>query len=177
MRNQVVIRRSFWGNILLLLLCSAFVFAGIFIRQGGDAFYRFWGLLSIIFFGGGGLFYIIFAAWRPVAVISNEGIDVPLWRGSNFVRWRDVEKIEVVVQYAAGKHKYIGIFAPSATGIVGSGKTSQKITQGVTGWKEVPTLLINLSFTFVKIEKVMGILQEFHDRYKAAHGYPLETKP
>ena len=175
MRDEVVIKRSFGGNVLLFLLCSAFVLVGIFIlHHTGSAFERFWGVVCIIFFGGGWLFYVIFAARRPVAVISNEGIKIPLWRGNNFVQWKDVEKIEVVVQYVAGKHKYIGIFAPGATGIIGTGRVAQKVTQGVTGWKEVPTLLINLSFTFVKIEKVMATLQEFHDRYKAMHGYRQE---
>ena len=174
MRDEVVVRRSFWGNALLILGCSAFVLLStVFVHQDVNAFARF---LGIVLFGGGGLFWVIFVMWSPIVIISSEGIKIPsVMRGRNFVPWKDVEKFEVVVQdIGVTKQKYIGIFASNTEGIVGTGKTSKKVSQALTGWKEVPAMLINLSFSFVKTETVMEVLQEFHDRYKAMHGYRQE---
>jgi len=159
---------------MLLALCgSALVVGHMFILQheDNDIFLRFIAIAGIIFFGGGGLLCIIVLAWKPIVVISSEGITVPYGWGKNFVPWENVEKFEVVEQVVnAGRggfvrQKYIGIFVFDKEGIVGVGKVSQAIAQKITGLVNVPALSINLSFSFVKIEKVMGILQEFYDNY------------
>ena len=107
MQEQVVIKRPLVGNLLLILGCVAFVAGGIFILQiEEDTFLRLIAIASIVFFGGGGLLFIIVLAWKPIVTISNEGITIPHGWGKN-------------------------------------------------------------SFSFLKIEKVMRILQEFHDNYKS----------
>jgi len=165
-KNQVVIRHSLLGNILLAIGCVAFVVMGIFMLQL-NTFERIVGIAAIAFFGGGGVAYFISMSWRPVAIISDAGITVPYGWGKNFTPWENIVKFEVVVQNAGGaKQSYIGIFVSDATGIVGAGKLSQLVTKEITGWAEAPAMLINPSFTFIKIEKIMQILQTFYDEYK-----------
>jgi len=174
MKRQIVIRRPFWGNMLFVLGCAVFVVAGLLMQQGEDSFYRLIGVASIVFFGGGGLCYLAFLAWKPIVVVSSDGIIVPYGWSKSFVLWENINRFEVMEQVIhAGRggrvrQKYIGIFVFNKEEIVGTGKVSQSITQGITDWKEVPAMLIVLSFSFVKIEKVMKILQEFHDNYKIA---------
>ena len=157
MRSQVAIRRPFWGNVLLVLVCSAFVFISI-IRQDGSNFHRFMGIVGIIVFGFGGLYLIILGIRKPIAIISSEGVKSPFLRGNNFLPWEDVERFDVVTQRAGlARHKYIGIFSHSS--------------------KDVPALLINLSFSFVNADTVIGIMQMYHKEYKATHGYQWETTP
>ena len=172
MKKQLVIRRPFWGNMLFILSCTVAVLVGLFMQQSEDSFYRLVGVVSVVFFGGGGLCYLVLLAWKPIVVISSEGVTVPYGWGKNFVLWENIDRFEVVEQVIhAGsggrvRQKYIGIFVFNKAGIVGAGTVSQTITQEITSWKEVPAVLINLSLSFVKIEKVMEILQEFHDKYK-----------
>lgn len=169
--KEIVVRRPLFANVLLIVACAIFVVGGVLIQQNEDASIRIAGIISIIFFGGGGLLYIVFMAGKPIAVISGKGITVPYGWGENFVTWENVDKFEVVEQTVKSKGhtqkiKYIGIFVNDTQGIAGAGEISQAISQKVTGWNEVPALTINLSFSFIKIEKVMGILQEFYDEYK-----------
>ena len=168
-KEKVVIRRPVWGNLLLVLGCAAFVAAGFYLMQTGDFSYRIIGIVSIVFFGGGGLFYMICSSWRPIVVISDEGITVPYGWGKNTVLWHNVKKFEIVTQNlgAGGKQQYIGIYAFDSEGIVGTGKKSRALTQKITGWETVPDMSISLGLSFVKIEKVMEMLQEYHERYQA----------
>ncbi|MCL2605829.1 MAG: hypothetical protein FWD93_00920 [Coriobacteriia bacterium] len=169
--QKIEIRRPLLGNILLILACSAFVAICVLILrlELGDAFERFIAIVGIIFFGGGGLFFVIAKMRKPIVIVSSKGITVSYGWGENFVRWKDVERFEIVTQSVRGtKHKHVAIFAPKAKGIVGAGAISQTATEVVTGWEEAPTLLIGLSFSFIKPEVIVGTLQEFHDRYKAA---------
>jgi len=166
--NKVVIRHSLLGNILLAICCAVFVAMGIFLLQL-DTLERIIGIAAIVFFGGGGVAYFLLMSWKPVAIISNTGITVPYGWGRNFVPWENVVKFEIVVQnIGVSKQKYIGIFVADTTGIVGAGKFSQSLTKDITGWAEAPAMLINPSFTFLKIEKIMQILQTFYDEYKKA---------
>ena len=174
MQEQVVIKRPLLGNILFVFICAAFVVGSLFIIQilNENVFIRLIAIISIIFFGGGGLLYILTMAWKPIVIISNDGITVPFGWGKNFVSWENVDRFEVVEQVVnvgaaiKAKQKYIGVFVFDKKGIAGTGKISQTISQVVTNWEEVPAVLINLSLSFVKIEKVMGVLQEFHDKHK-----------
>jgi len=174
MQKQVVIRRSVVGNLLLILGCSAFVAGSVFILQNESMFMRLAAIAGIVFFGGGGLLYIIVMAWKPIVIISSEGITVPFGWGKNVIPWKNVDKIEVIEQTVNTgrgglvRQKYIGISVFEKDGIVGAGETSQAVAQEITNWKEVPAVLINLSFSFAKIEEVMKTLQEFHDEYRTA---------
>ena len=171
LEKQVVIRKSPLGHLLFYGGIAAFVVIGIFLIQEERAVWI--GIASIVFFGGGGLFYLIFKSWKPIAIISDKGITVPLWRGKNFVPWENVRKFEVLEQTVntgrGGSHtlKCIGIFVFDTTGIAGAGEISQTLNQSVTGWKEMPASLIKTQFTFIKEESIIRVLQEFHDAYIA----------
>jgi len=174
MQKQVVIRRPLWGIMLFVLGCAVFVVAGLLMRQSEDSFNRLIGMTSIVFFGGGGVCCLTFVAWKPIVAISGEGVTVPYGWGKNFVLWENIDRFEVVEQEVHAesgrptRQKYIGIFVFNSEGIVGAGRVSQTVSQGITGWKEVPAVVIALSFSFAKIENVMEILQEFHEKYKNA---------
>jgi hypothetical protein len=75
----------------------------------------------------------------------------------------------VVVQELArgNKQKYIGVFASDAVNVRKASKTAEGITKAVTGWAHAPTVLINLDFTGIKPEKLLGTLEGFHKQYKA----------
>jgi len=188
MRKEVVIRRRWYGNVLFVLLSSAFVYIGLYLRQSESTFTQFIAIGCIILFGGGGLFSVIFKMWRPIIAISNEGIRIPHWRGNNFVPWKNVKKFDVVVQrgLAPGlspglsykyqqQHEYIGIFVHNPDGIVRPGKVLQRVNQALTDRGEMPTLIISLKLSFVDIDVVMGFLHIYHNEYKVAHGLPIEN--
>lgn len=169
--KEVIIKRHLLGNILLIIVCAIFTVGGILMQQYEEATIRIAGIICIIFFGGGGLLYVVFMAGKPIAVVSGKGIMASYGWGEGFVAWENVDRFEVLEQTVKikghkQKIKYIGIFVNDMKGTAGAGEISQAISQKVTGWNESPTLIINLSFSFVKIEKVMGILQEFYDEYR-----------
>ena len=164
MRDEVVIKNSILGNVLYVLLCAVFVFLGVLMHQAEDHWgVNVWGIAFIIFFGSMGPFYFIFRAWRPLVVISSEGIEIPHWRKNTFVPWKNVDGFR---EYRTSSQKYVIIFLRDAQDIIGIGKASRKKSR----------LFIGLTF-FIKAKAVIEALQEFHDRYKATHGYQWETKP
>lgn len=166
--KQVVIRRSLFSIFLFIIGCAIFVVGGIFLLPST----RFLSIITIIFFGVGGLFYVAFMALKPIAVVSSKGIMVPYARGEIFVPWENVERFELIEQTVGYKYKYkkkyIGIFAANAEGIVGANKILQAITQSILDWREVPALLIDPSLSAIKIEIIMEILQKFYDEYRNA---------
>jgi len=176
MQNEVVIKRHILGTLLLILGCLAFVVACVFIlrSESENEVLRFFAIVGIVFFGGGGLVYAVVMSWKPIVVISRDGITIPFGWGKNFISWENVDRIEVIEQTVdAGRggvvrQKYIGVSVFDRGGIVGAGETSKAVAQEITNWKEVPAVLINLSFSFAKIEDVMKTLQDFHDEYKNA---------
>ena len=169
MQNKVVIKRSLLGNILLIVGCTIFVAVGALMLRG-DIVIRIIGIVSIVFFGFGGLLYLVFMSWKPIAILSDEGITVPYgWRKS-FASWENINRIEIVEQKIVSeggthKQKYIGVFVNDKTGLVGANARSQRITTAITGWDEVPGLVIVPSFSF-EMEKIMEIIQEFYDIHK-----------
>ena len=172
MRNEVVIRRPLWGKLLFILMCAMLVFFSILRLQDGD---KVIGLGGIALFGGGGLIAVIFVIWKPIVVMSNEGITIPYRWKENFVSWRNIKKFEVLEQrIGMMKQSYIGIFVFDTEEFAVAGKFSKTITQKITNWREVPDFLIQCNFSFIKIEKVMGILQEFYDAYKGIRSRPTE---
>ena len=65
------------------------------------------GLLSVIFFGGGGVYAIPKLLRRDVSmVLSSEGIKQQYAQGSTFIPWDDVEKIGIVSMFS---NKMVGI--------------------------------------------------------------------
>jgi len=131
--------------------------------------------IGIIFFGGSGIFAVT-QIQKPVVVISDEGITAPFLWHENFVSWEDVERFEVVTQTVrTTRVSYVGVFAPNARGIVGADGAWKYITKASTGWAEVPTLIVNTSFTCICPDEVVGILQEFHNEHKIAQGLEIKV--
>jgi len=160
MKKQVVIKRSWVGNMLFAISCLMVVMVGLFILEEAKLI----GVVCILFFGVGGLYGIVFVAWKPLVIISIDGIAVPNRRGITFVEWSNVKKIEII------KHKipnatqtYIGIFVFDNNIL---GNFAQNMTTMLTGWDEAPALLINNTFSFVRYEKIMAALEEFYDEYR-----------
>jgi hypothetical protein len=149
-KNQVIIRRSWIGNMLFFVSCSAFVMAGLFVLEEA----KFIAIACILFFGIGGLLFIIFMSWKPVVTISEDGITIPRWWDEKFVEWSNV--IEIILRK---ENSTIIIFYDDGTGY-----TSQKL---VINGNEAPALTINYSFSLVKYEKIMLALVKFYDKYKA----------
>ena len=173
-QKEVVIRRPLIGNILGILGFVIVFLGSVYMPRDWDRGWwdlRYWIVkICIPFWGLGGLYFILFKMRKPIVVISDKGVTVPSGWGEDFVPWEKVDRIEVLVQQLTfQKRKWIGIFATDSEDKAGIGKISQEVTQGVTGWEEAPDLLINLAFSFIKIEQVMGILQEFHEAYQATH--------
>ena len=167
--GKVVIKRTLLGNLSFVLLSLCFVAAGLFLMQLNFTAATIIGVISIVFFGGGGLMFMITMIRKPIAIISDKGITIPRGWGEHFAVWENIVKIEVMVQdLGSTRQKYIGIFVFDRRGITGTGAKSQAITKKVTKWKNAPALLINLSFSFLNVEYIAGVLQEFHDKYKNA---------
>ena len=162
MNQEFVIRKSFWGNLLFALVCVVFAIIGYFMIQSGKEV--FWGYIVLIFFGGGGVLYMALMSWKPIVIICKEGVAVPHGFGKQFMTWENLDRIEMIEQNAGGaKQKYIALYPKDDAD---EHKISHAITQNLTGWKEVPSLLINNSFTFVKYEKILKALNESWEKRK-----------
>jgi len=167
--KNVVIRRSLPTNILVIIACIAFTAMFILMLHiETDISYQMIAIVGIIFFGGGGILYLAFMSWKPIVVISNEGIIVPYGWGKNEVSWRNVRRFQIVEQRIGGSaQKYIGIFVFDRNGIMGAGKASRAIIKGVTRWQDPPDLLIAPAFSSkAQTKKIINALQEYHNAYK-----------
>src|SRR5205809_1280388 len=83
--------------VILILLCSLFSIGGFFLVATGEPKAVAAGLLSIVFFGGGGLIAIPKMLRRKVSmVLTREGMEQINPYGKSFIRWIDVEKLGVV---------------------------------------------------------------------------------
>ena len=167
--NEIVIRHTKWGIFRFILIMLAFSAVGVGMIMAAETLGMvIFGWFIVAFFGIGGLCFLIFAARKPVVIVSKEGLTVPHSRGQDFIRWQEVNRLEVIVQEVArgNKQKYIGVFASDAANVRKADKTANGITKAVTGWKHVPTALINLDFTGIKPEKLLGTLQAFQEQYQ-----------
>ena len=165
--KKIVFRRAWWMTILFAFTCLGFTLIGIWILNDPETS-NLMAYLAIAFFGGGGIFYLFFMSWKPIVIITKEGITVPYGWGEPFVEWSNVKRIEQIVQTNGTiKQKYIGIFVFNPDGVKGANKLSKKITGKVTGWGEVPSILINNNFTGVKLKDIETELQKFYSQYKS----------
>jgi len=91
--------------ILVAIGCALFTIAGIWMVFSGEKVFA--GLLSIIFFGGGGLYAIPKMLRRKVSmVLTPEGIEQRYVEGKAFIPWPDVEKAGIISMFA---NKMVGI--------------------------------------------------------------------
>ena len=172
-QDKVVIRQDPTAIFLMIVACVAFVAGGYWMwNSSEERFYQFIGIVSIIFFGGGGVFYLLFMSWKPIVTITKQGVETPMGWKSNFVEWSNVDKIEIVTQTVGkgNEQHYVGIFVHDNTGIAGAGRLSQKINQVITDWDEMPAVLISVGFGGIgKINKILDTLLKHHEEYKASY--------
>lgn len=95
-------------NVTLLIIgCSLFTAMGFYMMSTGETQNIAVGLLSIVFFGGGGLIMIPKLLRRKVSMIlTREGMEQITPYGKAHIRWIDVEKLGVVSQFT---NKMVGI--------------------------------------------------------------------
>ena len=180
--NKVVFKRSVKGIILFILGILAFVLAGIWMLSLDDLFYRIIGIISILFFGLGGVCALFLGSlWQPIATVSNEGITSYSRRGKkHFVAWPNVKHVTLMTQEISHGHRerYIGVFAIDDTLVEGAGGAVAKhITQAITGWAEVPALLISPNFSNVTHDEILAVIHRFHKAYQENDAWMYENHP
>lgn len=106
--DRLEIKPKTGRNVLLLVLgCSFFTLAGLFMMSTGEPQNVGAGLLSVAFFGGGGLIMGPRLLRRKVSmVLTREGMEQITPNGKAYISWRDVEKLGLVSLYA---NKMVGI--------------------------------------------------------------------
>jgi len=171
MKDKVVFKRSFKGILLFILGVLAFVFAGIWMISLDEVAYRIIGIVSIIFFGIGGLWAVCFGIlWKPIAIVSSEGITSYSRAGKKqFVPWSNIKRVEILTQKISMGHteKYIGVFAIDNALVEGAqGAFARNIERAATKWSENPALLITTHFSNVTHAGIIDVAGQFHQAYK-----------
>lgn len=92
---RLEIRPKTGRNVLFLVVgCFAFTVAGVFMISTGEVEKIAVGVLSIVFFGGGGLITAPKLMRRKISmVLSDQGVEQITPHGSAFIPWADVEKL------------------------------------------------------------------------------------
>jgi hypothetical protein len=88
-------------NVLFLVIgCFVFTVAGFFMISTGEVQNIAVGILSIVFFGGGGLITAPKLMRRKISmVLSEQGVEQIAPLGSAFIPWADVEKLGTTSMY------------------------------------------------------------------------------
>ncbi len=133
--------RAAINAILATIGCAGFTLAGIGIILSGAKVAVLAGLLSIFFFGVGGLYAIPRLARRRVAmVLTRAGIEQCYQEGSTFIPWGDVETIGVF-KIASTKmvgvrlrtyERYLSSMSPELVKLSQRGLKFFKVTAGMT---------------------------------------------
>ena len=172
MKDKVVLRRSLKGLLLFIFAIFSVALVGIWLMRLDEVIYRMIGIVAITFFGIGGLWAICFGIlWKPIAIISNEGITSYSRAGKKqFVPWSNIKHVKILTQTAAmGRvEKYIGVFAIDST-LVSRVQSAfaRNIERATTKWREQPALLMRTSFSNVTHDEIIDIVKQFHQAYKA----------
>lgn len=100
-----VFRQPLWKRFLLLLASVAFVACGLLLIDDGSLF---WGIVSIILFGGGGI--VVLFSPRNVLIVTREGVELVYalrQKDRKFFPWNQIEKIDIVTQTTPipGQHR------------------------------------------------------------------------
>jgi hypothetical protein len=92
---RLEIRPKTGRNVLFLVVgCFAFTIAGFFMIRTGEVEKIAVGVLSVVFFGGGGLITAPKLMRRKISmVLSEHGVEQIAPHGSAFIPWVDVEKL------------------------------------------------------------------------------------
>jgi len=178
-KEEVVFKRSSDGMLTWFAGMIVFVFGGILMVNSDEVRNRVIGVISIMLFGGVGLFTILFRVlWQPIVSISNEGVKVyPRAKKEQFITWSNVKRVEIVTQrVGVHKQKFVGVFAIDDTLVEGaSGSLLKGATKLVTGWREVPALLISPYFSDVTHDEILDVLIEFHQAYQESEAWMYES--
>jgi len=172
MKDKVVFKRSFKGILLFIFGILTVALVGIWLMRLDEVIYRMIGIVAIIFFSIGGLWAICFGIlWKPIAIISNEGITSYSRAGKKqFVPWSNIKHVKILTRTAApGRaEKYIGVFAidPALVSRV-QGAFARNIERAETKWREQPALLMTTSFSNVTHDEIIAVVKQFHQAYKA----------
>ena len=160
--------------LLFVVACAALTFSGFhFVIVSAQSLVGIKaiittavGILAIALFGLGGLAFLVLVAWKPIVVASERGVTVPFGWGENFTTWRNIRRIAIVEQRINGVvERYVGIYVRNAKGLVGVGRHSKNVAKALTGWEKVPDMLINLSFSFARVEDVRDTLEKCRQQY------------
>lgn len=169
--EPIVIRRNFRDIITTLGLMGVFVAASVIALHMPGTFNRIFGIVGLVFFGVGGFLYFALMSWKPIVIVSNEGISVPRGKGADFVAWENIGKIEATEQSintagTTAKQGWIGVYALK-TEKTTAGEISENIVLNMANWEEMPALLINTDYSAVD-EKFLQTLIEIYNKKKAS---------
>jgi len=84
------------NGIFGILGCSMFTIGGVLMLATGEPLTMFAGLVSVVFFGGGGLLTIPKLMRRKISfVLTSDGLQQVALVGSAYIAWSDVESVGV----------------------------------------------------------------------------------
>lgn len=91
--------------ILVAICCALFSILGLWMVFSGKGVFA--GLLTIVFFGGGGFYAIPKMLRRQVSMaLTPEGIEQRYAEGNAYIPWTDVEKVGIISMFS---NKMVGI--------------------------------------------------------------------
>ncbi|MCL2198312.1 MAG: hypothetical protein FWB80_05270 [Defluviitaleaceae bacterium] len=170
MIKKTIIRRSPISTVLLAVMIMGFAafsigctYALIHVTEGiGETIFT----IALMLFGAGMVYYLLPDIWRPIVIISNEGITIPYGYGNkvDFIPWYNVRKLEILDKWIVGatNNRYIAVFAHKPEDVKFATKNSKNVAIGLFGNRpDVPALVISTSLTFVKTKKIMDVLQTY----------------
>ena len=174
LKDEIVFKYSIKWIILYAFFGTLLVFIGILLINSEDIYYRFMGLIAIIYFGGYGLIFLLFRSRKPIVIISKLGIKQPGFWSTKFVSWFEIEEVRYKIQNVSSHfghtftHKYIGVFTFD-------GRFEENLleyfcillTKMKTGWGDMPNLLISNREVFSRIDNqhIVNAMRVYHAHF------------
>ncbi|MCL2225419.1 MAG: hypothetical protein FWB96_10690 [Defluviitaleaceae bacterium] len=153
-KRQTVIRRSPFA-IIISVVITALGFFGL-LENSGMGF--------AVLFVFGGILFTAFLAWKPLVIVSVEGITVPTLRGNVFVPWYNISRVDVVLQNVGmySQSKQMGVFVRNKNDIEGPFRSAAiQYRNAKTLAPEAPDIVINISFSLVRAKKIMAVVKKY----------------
>ena len=183
LEDKKVFRYSAGGIALFVFACLLVVMVAFGAIGRDETRNLFMITIGIIFCGGGGIYFLVFKSWRPIVTVSKEGISQPTLLKEKFVSWVEINEIRIKVQsISSGRGfttttKYIGVFTFEGRQEDNAfGYFWAELSKFLTGWSEMPTLLIanQKILTGIKNEEIIQIMEKYHEEFVS--GLPEEEK-
>jgi hypothetical protein len=169
-RPSVEIRpKSLRNGILAVLGCSIFTIGGAFMLASGEPKTMLAGLLSIVFFGGFGLFSIPKIMRRKISfVLTSDGLKQVAPAGSAYIAWSDIESIGVVSIFRTRLvgvrlktyDRYIASVSPEMADFFRKSLPAMKVIARATSFLDVPDA-VKLWSTLAGKEDPADVLKSF----------------